>query len=138
VYRSAAGAGIYKTPSIRVAETAKVILSEQLHELGIDTADVLAAVRAKWNFFPFTRTDSAAAASASNARKRHAAALAVCFATVFDLKAFVRVQKRVIQNSKALPAVPRRLHNRRLIVMKHFSALALSRDPVMTCARRDS
>lgn len=68
VYGSAVKAGIYKAPSIKVAEAAKVIentqrdlniafmneLSELFHVLGIDTADVLAAARTKWNFLPFT------------------------------------------------------------------------------------
>ena len=61
VYGSAVKAGIYKAPSIKVAEAAKVIentqrdlniafmneLSELFHVLGIDTADVLAAARTK-------------------------------------------------------------------------------------------
>ena len=68
VYGSAVRAGIHKAPSIKVAEAAKVIentqrdlniafmneLSELFHVLGIDTADVLAAARTKWNFLPFT------------------------------------------------------------------------------------
>jgi len=68
VYGSAVKAGIYKAPSIKVAEAAKVIentqrdlniafmneLSELFHMLGIDTADVLAAACTKWNFLPFT------------------------------------------------------------------------------------
>jgi UDP-N-acetyl-D-galactosamine dehydrogenase len=68
VYGSAVKAGIYKAPSIKVAEAAKVIentqrdlniafmneLSELFHVLGVDTADVLAAARTKWNFLPFT------------------------------------------------------------------------------------
>jgi UDP-N-acetyl-D-glucosamine/UDP-N-acetyl-D-galactosamine dehydrogenase len=68
VYGSAVSAGIYEAPSIKVAEAAKVIentqrdlniafmneLSELFHVLGIDTADVLAAARTKWNFLPFT------------------------------------------------------------------------------------
>jgi UDP-N-acetyl-D-galactosamine dehydrogenase len=67
VYGSAVTAGIHRAPSIRVAEAAKVIentqrdlniafmneLSEICHALGIDTADVLAAARTKWNFLPF-------------------------------------------------------------------------------------
>ena len=62
-------AGIHRAPSIKVAEAAKVIENTQrdlniaLHEravasifdrLGIDTGDVLAAARTKWNFLPFT------------------------------------------------------------------------------------
>lgn len=68
VYGSVVKADIYKAPSIKVAEAAKVIentqrdlniafmneLSELFHVLGIDTADVLAAARTKWNFLPFT------------------------------------------------------------------------------------
>ena len=68
VYGSAVRAEIHKAPSIKVAEAAKVIentqrdlniafmneLSELFHVLGIDTADVLAAARTKWNFLPFT------------------------------------------------------------------------------------
>ena len=68
VYGSAVQAGIHRAPSIKVAEAAKVIentqrdlniafmneLSELFHVLGIDTADVLAAARTKWNFLPFT------------------------------------------------------------------------------------
>jgi UDP-N-acetyl-D-galactosamine dehydrogenase len=68
VYGSVVPAGIYRAPSIRVAETAKVIentqrdlnvafmneLSAICHTLGIDTADVLAAAATKWNFVPFT------------------------------------------------------------------------------------
>jgi len=67
VYGSAVTAGIHREPSIRVAEAAKVIentqrdlniafmneLSDICHALGIDTADVLAAARTKWNFLPF-------------------------------------------------------------------------------------
>jgi UDP-N-acetyl-D-glucosamine/UDP-N-acetyl-D-galactosamine dehydrogenase len=68
VYGSAVKAGVHRAPSIKVAEAAKVIentqrdlniafmneLSELFHVLGIDTADVLAAARTKWNFLPFT------------------------------------------------------------------------------------
>ena len=68
VYGSVVKAGIHKAPSIKVAEAAKVIentqrdlniafmneLSELFHVLGIDTGDVLAAARTKWNFLPFT------------------------------------------------------------------------------------
>ena len=68
VYGSAVKAGVHKAPSIKVAEAAKVIentqrdlniafmneLSELFHVLGIDTGDVLAAARTKWNFLPFT------------------------------------------------------------------------------------
>jgi UDP-N-acetyl-D-glucosamine/UDP-N-acetyl-D-galactosamine dehydrogenase len=67
VYGSAVTAGIHRAPSIRVAEAAKVIENTQrdlniafmnelsliLRELNIDTGDVLAAARTKWNFLPF-------------------------------------------------------------------------------------
>jgi UDP-N-acetyl-D-galactosamine dehydrogenase len=68
VYGSVVKAGIHKAPSIKVAEAAKVIENTQrdlniafmnelsiiFRELGIDTGDVLAAARTKWNFLPFT------------------------------------------------------------------------------------
>jgi len=67
VYGSAVSAGLHRAPSIKVAEAAKVIentqrdlniafmneLSAICHALGIDTGDVLAAARTKWNFLPF-------------------------------------------------------------------------------------
>jgi UDP-N-acetyl-D-galactosamine dehydrogenase len=67
VYGSVVTAGIHRAPSIKVAEAAKVIentqrdlniafmneLSAICHALGIDTGDVLAAARTKWNFLPF-------------------------------------------------------------------------------------
>jgi len=67
VYGSAVTAGIHRAPSIKVAEAAKVIENTQrdlniafmnelsliLKELDIDTGDVLAAARTKWNFLPF-------------------------------------------------------------------------------------
>jgi UDP-N-acetyl-D-galactosamine dehydrogenase len=67
VYGSVVTAGIHRAPSIKVAEAAKVIENTQrdlniafmnelsliLRELGIDTGDVLAAARTKWNFLPF-------------------------------------------------------------------------------------
>jgi UDP-N-acetyl-D-galactosamine dehydrogenase len=67
VYGSVVKAGIYRAPSIMVAEAAKVIentqrdlnialmneLSAIFHDLGLDTMDVLAAARTKWNFLPF-------------------------------------------------------------------------------------
>lgn len=60
-------AGIHKAPNIRTAEAAKVIENTQrdlnialmnefamlFHELGLNTRDVLAAARTKWNFLPF-------------------------------------------------------------------------------------
>ncbi len=67
VYGSAVRAGVHRAPTIRVAEAAKVIenaqrdlniafmneLSAICEALGIDTGDVLAAARTKWNFLPF-------------------------------------------------------------------------------------
>lgn len=60
-------AGVYRAPSIKVAEAAKVIENTQrdvniavinelaliMHKLGIDTRDVLDAASTKWNFLPF-------------------------------------------------------------------------------------
>jgi UDP-N-acetyl-D-galactosamine dehydrogenase len=68
VYGSVVTAGIHRASSIKVAEAAKVIentqrdinialmneLSAICHVLHIDTAEVLAAARTKWNFLPFT------------------------------------------------------------------------------------
>ena len=67
VYGSVIKARIHRAPSIKVAEAAKVIentqrdlniafmneLSAIFHQLGIDTADVLAAAATKWNFMNF-------------------------------------------------------------------------------------
>ena len=67
VYGSVVTAGIHRAPSIRVAEAAKVIENTQrdlniafmnelsliFRTLNIDTGDVLAAARTKWNFMPF-------------------------------------------------------------------------------------
>lgn len=67
VYGSVVKAGIYRAPSIKVAEAAKVIENTQrdlniafmnelsliFHHLGIDTGDVLAAASTKWNFQSF-------------------------------------------------------------------------------------
>lgn len=67
VYGSVVTAGIHRAPSIKVAEAAKVIentqrdlniafmneLSAICHRLDIDTTDVLAAAKTKWNFLPF-------------------------------------------------------------------------------------
>ncbi len=67
VYGSVVAAGVHRAPSIKVAEAAKVLentqrdlnialmneLSAICHALGIDTGDVLAAARTKWNFLPF-------------------------------------------------------------------------------------
>jgi UDP-N-acetyl-D-galactosamine dehydrogenase len=60
-------AGVYRAPDIRTAEAAKVIENAQrdiniafinevamiFHRLGIETEDVLAAARTKWNFLDF-------------------------------------------------------------------------------------
>lgn len=68
VYGSVVTAGLYRAPSIKVAEAAKVIenaqrdlniafmneLSAIFHQLGIDTKEVLAAAATKWNFLNFT------------------------------------------------------------------------------------
>ncbi len=67
LYSSIIDAGIWKAPSIKVAEAAKVIENAQrdlniafVNELslicdlmGIDTLDVLEAAGSKWNFIPF-------------------------------------------------------------------------------------
>lgn len=67
VYGSVVEAGIHKAPTIKTAEAAKVIentqrdlnialmneLSLLFDRLGIDTQEVLAAARTKWNFLPF-------------------------------------------------------------------------------------
>ena len=67
VYGSAVKAGVYKAPSIKVAEAAKVIENTQrdiniafmnelaalFEKLDIDTLDVLNAAGTKWNFLPF-------------------------------------------------------------------------------------
>lgn len=68
VYGSVVQAGIYRAPSIKVAEAAKVIenaqrdvniafvneLSMIFSQMGIRTQDVLKAAETKWNFLPFT------------------------------------------------------------------------------------
>lgn len=67
VYGSIIDAGVYRAPSIRVAEAAKVIENTQrdinialmnelsiiFHRLGIDTLEVLRAAETKWNFLKF-------------------------------------------------------------------------------------
>jgi len=67
VYGSVVTAGVHRAPSIKVAEAAKVIENTQrdiniafmnelaliFQALDIDTGDVLAAARTKWNFLPF-------------------------------------------------------------------------------------
>ncbi|WP_449411818.1 nucleotide sugar dehydrogenase [Methylobacterium komagatae] len=66
-YGAIALAGVHRAPSIRVAEAAKVIENVQrdvnialmnefaliFARIGLDTGDVLAAARTKWNFLPF-------------------------------------------------------------------------------------
>ena len=68
VYEGIIDAGVYRSPSIKVAEAAKVIENTQrdlnialmnelaliCDRLGISTRDVLAAANTKWNFLPFT------------------------------------------------------------------------------------
>jgi UDP-N-acetyl-D-galactosamine dehydrogenase len=68
IYGPVARGGLHAAPSIRVAETAKVIENTQrdlnialmnelaliCDRLGIRTRDVLAAAATKWNFLPFT------------------------------------------------------------------------------------
>ena len=67
LYASVVRAGVYRAPSIKVAEAAKVIENTQrdlniafvnelaviFEKLGLDTAEVLKAARTKWNFLPF-------------------------------------------------------------------------------------
>jgi len=67
LYASVVSAGVYKAPSIRVAEAAKVIENTQrdlniafvnelaiiFEKLGLDTHEVLRAAGTKWNFLPF-------------------------------------------------------------------------------------
>jgi UDP-N-acetyl-D-glucosamine/UDP-N-acetyl-D-galactosamine dehydrogenase len=67
LYASVVEAGVYRAPSIRVAEAAKVIENTQrdlniafvnelaiiFERLGIDTGEVLKAAGTKWNFLPF-------------------------------------------------------------------------------------
>jgi UDP-N-acetyl-D-galactosamine dehydrogenase len=67
LYGSVVKAGVYRAPSIRVAEAAKVIENTQrdlniafvnelaiiFEKLGLDTSEVLKAAGTKWNFLPF-------------------------------------------------------------------------------------
>lgn len=67
VYSKVVKAGVYRAPSIRVAEAAKVIENTQrdlnialmnefaqiFDRMGIRTADVIKAAQTKWNFLPF-------------------------------------------------------------------------------------
>jgi UDP-N-acetyl-D-glucosamine/UDP-N-acetyl-D-galactosamine dehydrogenase len=67
LYASVVKAGVYRAPSIRVAEAAKVIENTQrdlniafvnelaiiFDRLGLDTLEVLKAAGTKWNFLPF-------------------------------------------------------------------------------------
>ena len=68
IYGKIIHAGVHRSPSIEVAEAAKVIENTQrdlnialmnelaivFDRLGLPTRDVLAAARTKWNFLPFT------------------------------------------------------------------------------------
>jgi UDP-N-acetyl-D-galactosamine dehydrogenase len=68
VYSTIIEAGIYRAPSIKVAESAKLVENIQrdvnialmnelaliFDRLGINTVDVLSATKTKWNFLPFT------------------------------------------------------------------------------------
>jgi UDP-N-acetyl-D-glucosamine/UDP-N-acetyl-D-galactosamine dehydrogenase len=67
LYGSVVKAGVYRAPSIKVAEAAKVIENTQrdlniafvnelaiiFEKLGLDTDEVLKAAQTKWNFLPF-------------------------------------------------------------------------------------
>ncbi|MGE5215449.1 MAG: nucleotide sugar dehydrogenase [Chloroflexota bacterium] len=67
VYRMVVEAGVYKAPTIRTAEAAKVIENVQrdlnialmnelavlFHRMGLDTLEVLRAARSKWNFLDY-------------------------------------------------------------------------------------
>ena len=67
LYGSVVKAGVYRAPSIKVAEAAKVIENTQrdlniafvnelaiiFEKLGLDTEEVLKAAQTKWNFLPF-------------------------------------------------------------------------------------
>ncbi|HEX6267666.1 MAG TPA: nucleotide sugar dehydrogenase [Burkholderiales bacterium] len=67
LYGSVVKAGVYRAPSIKVAEAAKVIENTQrdlniafvnelaiiFEKLGLDTMEVLKAAQTKWNFLPF-------------------------------------------------------------------------------------
>jgi len=67
LYEAVITAGVYRAPSIKVAEAAKVIENTQrdlnialmnelaiiFDKIGIDTLDVLKAAGTKWNFLPF-------------------------------------------------------------------------------------
>lgn len=67
VYKSVIRADIHRVSSMKIAEATKVIENTQrdvniafmndiaimLHTLGIDTAEVIAAMKTKWNFIPF-------------------------------------------------------------------------------------
>ncbi|MBH1989365.1 MAG: nucleotide sugar dehydrogenase [Myxococcaceae bacterium] len=67
VYSKAIKAGVYRAPTIKTAEAAKVIENTQrdlnvalmnelaviFHKMDIDTGEVLKAAQTKWNFLPF-------------------------------------------------------------------------------------
>ncbi len=68
LYNSVLQNGTHRAPTIKVAEAAKILENTQrdvnialmnevamiFNALGVDTQDVLAAARTKWNFLPFT------------------------------------------------------------------------------------
>lgn len=67
VYKTVVKAGVYPVSSMRVAEAAKVLENTQrdinialmndiailFHRLGLDTSEVLSAIKTKWNYIPF-------------------------------------------------------------------------------------
>lgn len=67
VYSNVIKAGVFRVSSIRTAEAIKIIENTQrdiniaymneiamiLHKLGIDTAEVIAGMKTKWNYIPF-------------------------------------------------------------------------------------
>jgi UDP-N-acetyl-D-galactosamine dehydrogenase len=67
-YAKVVDAGVHRAPSVKVAEASKIVENAQrdvnialmnelamiFRRLGIDSGDVLAAARTKWNFLPFT------------------------------------------------------------------------------------
>ncbi|MCY4657535.1 MAG: nucleotide sugar dehydrogenase [Gammaproteobacteria bacterium] len=67
LYEHIVKAGVYRTPTIKVAEAAKVIENVQrdvniavvnefaqlFHQIGLDSGDILNAAATKWNFLPF-------------------------------------------------------------------------------------
>ncbi|MEN9449471.1 MAG: UDP-N-acetyl-D-glucosamine 6-dehydrogenase [Pseudomonadota bacterium] len=67
VYSSVVKAGVHRVSTIRIAEATKVVENTQrdlnlslineialiLHSIGMDSSEVIAAARTKWNFLPF-------------------------------------------------------------------------------------